>query len=415
MEKISLCKNEESIYSKDWFTKSIDSQEKLIEMVKNYAYSNACFKDNRRSQKNILGYHHLLILDIDNDETDFTIEDCQKVLNRKGIKALIVPSKSHLKNKNGSIKERYRVFCYLDQVIPADISKEIYKEMMALIVKDLDMNAYIDTKALFDRARFYYPTHNLKEKYITSISGSLVPLDKYLDQAKNNIQNNTPIVKKNKKTKKSHSVDASLNQESTYIAPSVNYTIDKGIYSYDIVAISKELDYESLIYDLEGVCFTEYGNKGTKIKTDLSNTYQHFSESGVIYDFKKDVSYHFVSYIQEIKGCSHTEILELLKDYVDIEQFKSVSSRWQNALLEALKVAKNREEFLHELIKNVNFSCINIHRDKEDLIYVAGKKYHISDFSLQNYKSKQDIVKQFQRNRSKNKKEVSKPYSIQQR
>ncbi|WP_418641134.1 hypothetical protein [Sulfurimonas sp. ST-27] len=403
MKKISLCKNEESIYSKDWFTTSIDSQKKLIEIVKNYAYSNACFKDNKRSQKNIIGYHQLLILDIDNDETDFTIAGCKKVLDQKGMQALIVPSKSHLKSKNGSIKERYRVFCYLDQIISADISKELYTEMMALIVKDLDMNAYIDTKALFDRARFYYPTHNLEEKYITRIPGSLIPLDKYLDQAKNNIQNNTPIVKKNKKTKKSHSVDASLNQESTYIAPSVNYTIDKGIYSYDIVAISKELDYESLIHDLEGVCFTEYGNKGTKIKTDMSNTYQHFSESGVIYDFKKDVSYHLVSYIQEIKDCSHTEILELLKDYVDIEQFKSVSSKWQNALLEALKVAKNRQEFLDKLIENMNFTFINIHRDKEDLIYVAGKQYHISDFLLQNYKSKQDIIRQFQHNRAKKK------------
>jgi len=177
--------------------------------------------------------------------------------------------------------------------------------------------------------------------------------------------------------------------------------IDKGIYSYDIIAISKELDYEALIYDLEGICFTEYGSKGRKIKTDMSNTYQHFSESRVIYDFKKDISYHIVSYIQHIKNLSHLEILEVLKDYVDIEQFKSVSSRWQNALLEALQVAKNREEFLNKLIENVNFSCINIHRDKEDVIYIAGKKYHISDFLLQNYKSKQDIIKQFQRNRLK--------------
>jgi len=228
MKKMSLCKNEESVYSKDWFVKDIKDQEELIEVIKNNAYSNAYFKDNRRSQENIIGYHNQLILDIDNDETDFTIADCKKVLKQKGIQALILPSRSHLKSKNGLIKERYRVFCELDQPIPADISKELYREMMALIVKDLDMSTY-----------------------------------------------------------------------------------------------------------------------------------------------------------------------------VDIEQFKSVSSRWQNALLEALQVAKNREEFLNKLIKNVNFSCINIHRDKEDVIYIAGKKYHISDFSLQNYKSKQDIIKQFQRNRLK--------------
>jgi len=401
MKKMSLCKNEKSVYSKDWFVKDIENQAELIEVIKNNAYSNAYFKDNRRSQENIIGYHNQLILDIDNDETDFTIADCKKVLKQKGIQALILPSKSHLKSKNGLIKERYRVFCELDQPIPTDISKELYREMMALIVKDLDMSTYIDTKALYDRARFYYPTHNLEKKYITSISGLLIPLEHYLNEAKNNIQNNTPVVKKNKKTKKNHSMDTSLDQEGTYIAPSILYTIDKGIYSYDIVAISKELDYEALIYDLEGICFTEYGSKGTKIKTDMSNTYQHFSESGVIYDFKKDISYHIVSYIQHIKNLSHLEILEVLKDYVDIEQFKSVSSRWQNALLEALQVAKNREEFLNKLIKNVNFSCINIHRDKEDVIYIAGKKYHISDFSLQNYKNKQDIIKQFQRNRLK--------------
>jgi len=395
--KISTCINEKSRYSKNWSINNIENEKELIEVVRSAAYSNAYFKNNKRSQDNIIGYHQFLILDIDNDDAHFTIEDCKRVFKEKAIKSLIVPSKSHLKNKNGVIKERYRIFCYLDQVIPADISKEQYKEMMKLIVEDLNMTEHVDNKALFDRARLYYPTHNLEEYFIERTDGADIELQKYIDQSAQAIADKD----KNKTVKKIKKGEVSTTTSPAYIPSTIRYTINKDIYDYDITAIGKEIDFEELIHDLEGVCSSENNNKGTKIKTALSNTYQLFTETMVLHDFKNEVSYNLISYIMHKKESKKIEVLDTLKNYVDIEDYRTISHHWQNAIRAALSTAKNLNELKKQLISSLNFQAINIHRDKEDILYIAGKKYHISDFMLPTYKNKQDIIKQFQKNREK--------------
>ena len=395
--KISTCKNEKSRYSKDWSIKNIEDEGELINIVKSEAYSNAYFKDGKRSQANIIGYHQLLILDIDNDEAHFRIEDCKELFKEKGIKSLIIPSKSHLKSKNGVIKERYRVFCYLDQAIPAEISKEQYKEMMKLIVEDLNMAEHVDNKALFDRARLYYPTHNLEEYFIERTDGTNIELKKYIDKSAQIITDAC----KNKTVKKIEKKESSTTASTSYIPSTIRYIINKDIYDYDITAISEEIDFEELIHDLECICSSENNNKGTKIKTELSNTYQLFTETMVLHDFKNEVSYNLISYIMNRKESKRVEVLDTLKNYVDIEDYRSISHHWQNAIRSALSTAKNINELKKKLISSLNFQAINIHRDKENIIYIAGKKYHISDFMLPAYKNKQDIIKQFQKNRKK--------------
>ena len=395
MKKISICKNKKSIYSKDWSIKNIEDECELINIVKSEAYSNAYFKNNKRSQDNIVGYHQFLILDIDNDEAHFRIDDCKRVFKEKAIKSIIIPSKSHLKSKNGIIKERYRVFCYLDQVIPADISKEQYKEMMTLIVKDLEMVDHVDNHALFDRSRLYYPTHNLEEILIKRIDGIDIELQKYIDKSAQIIAD----ANKNKTIKKIVKGEVSTTASPTYIPSNIRYIINKDIYDYDISAISEKIDFEELVHDLEGVCSSENNSKGTKLKTELNNTYQLFTETMVLHDFKNEVSYNLISYILNRKDAKRVEVLDTFKEYVDIEEYKTISHHWQNAIRTALSSANNINELKKQLISSLNFSAINIHRDKEDIIYIAGKKYHISDFMLPDYKNKQDIIKQFQKNR----------------
>ena len=49
------------------------------------------------------------------------------------------------------------------------------------------------------------------------------------------------------------------------------------------------------------------------------------------------------------------------------------------------------------------FEKIRVVKDSEDVIFIAGEKYNISDFELEDYKNKGDIIKIFQENRKKSK------------
>jgi len=45
------------------------------------------------------------------------------------------------------------------------------------------MTEHVDNKALFNRARLYYPTHNLEELLIERTDGANIELQKYIDQS----------------------------------------------------------------------------------------------------------------------------------------------------------------------------------------------------------------------------------------
>ena len=391
--KISICNNKQSAYSKNWSIQSTFDLKELIQIIKTSAYSNTYFKDNKRSQENILGYHRFLILDIDNDDEHFTINDCQKNFNNLNVFSIILPSKSHLKEKNGVVKERYRVFCNLDQDIPSNISKEQYKIMMQLIVKDLNMQNHVDNKALFDRSRFYYPSKNLDETYIKVTRGSSIKLNHYLDKSNEIIQEQLDAkidkLKNQHRFKDIDSLDFNI----------VEYLVYKDIYQYNISEMSFDVDFTEIIDEFENIQKIEENNKGYKIKTDEHNTYQYFEDNNILYDFKNEKSYNVITYIMNIDSCSNIQALNKLDDYVDIEAYKTVSESWQNAVESALFHAKNAKDFKNSLIDNVKFDLIDIHRNQEDIIIVKGKKYHISDFELSNYTDLQDIIRQFQQNR----------------
>ena len=79
-------------YAKGWYEESTDSAKNLLDYISVYAYSNAIFeKGKNRSAKTITGYNRLLILDIDNDTTNFTIQDCKELLEKNNIASLIAP------------------------------------------------------------------------------------------------------------------------------------------------------------------------------------------------------------------------------------------------------------------------------------------------------------------------------------
>lgn len=78
--------------------------------------SNLTDKGSERHNKNIESFNNVLIYDIDNDRDDkLSIEAAVKLLEAHNISAMILPSKSHLKEKftdsgkSKGIYDRYRI------------------------------------------------------------------------------------------------------------------------------------------------------------------------------------------------------------------------------------------------------------------------------------------------------------------
>jgi hypothetical protein len=99
MQYISTLTKEIGYFSKAWSISKINTKEDLIQIIKTKAYSNAIFLDGNRSIKNIIGFSDFFILDIDNYNTNFTINDCEDLFIINNVASLITPNRSHKKEK----------------------------------------------------------------------------------------------------------------------------------------------------------------------------------------------------------------------------------------------------------------------------------------------------------------------------
>ena len=119
--------------------------ENIPEMVTaGYAYASGRFKDNHRLNNNYEGYEDVLILDIDDG---CSIEQAQSIFGR--YKHFIITTKSHQKNKNGFVCDRFRVFLLLSETILHETIRE------NLIKSVFDKFSFIDASCK-NSSRFYY-------------------------------------------------------------------------------------------------------------------------------------------------------------------------------------------------------------------------------------------------------------------
>ena len=111
----------------------------------NVLYSPTQYANNERKAANFLGFTDILIFDFDEG---WTKEKDDFFNNFIGYK---VPTKSHMKEKNGLICERYRIILLLDKSI--NLNYREYKRLYKHIIKDLKLES--DTSCV-DACRFYY-------------------------------------------------------------------------------------------------------------------------------------------------------------------------------------------------------------------------------------------------------------------
>ncbi len=120
---------------------------KMVDLLKSkFNYSAGLFENGYRNKNNYKSYCDVLILDIDDG---LSINEARKIFEPYDY--IIATTKSHMKNKNGIVCERFRIVIPLEN--PMELSESDYYKTMEEIYKKYP---FVD-KACKDGSRFYYP------------------------------------------------------------------------------------------------------------------------------------------------------------------------------------------------------------------------------------------------------------------
>lgn len=171
-----------SIHKKVYYAetgwKTISTNPQNIEnTLKQYsAISMAKFSNGSRNNANISGFTKTLIFDIDNKEAhqDMKISDGIELLKRKGIQGFIYPSSSHLYDGK---TEKFRMIVPTTKALQ---DKDIYKDYMHLVVRNLGLEGKIDTVSDTSSQCYYQP---LKKDSVYVIDGKTFDNSEVLRQA----------------------------------------------------------------------------------------------------------------------------------------------------------------------------------------------------------------------------------------
>ena len=282
---------------------------------KNVLYSAAQFKDNKRKAENFLGHADIIILDFDEGWNEYHEELFNNYIGFK------VPTKSHMKEKNGIVCERYRIILLLDKPIMLDYSN--YKKLYKHIMKDLNLES--DTSCV-DACRFYYSSEQPIENCVR-LKGS-----QYFNWEKFNYQdfNYAKLVHDNIDISRYEGMDLSylenLNPSKRYPCPlCVLEGLDqKGHH----LGFNKDKNYPSCFYDEEHSkilrkLFSKYKNKviNTKIE-ELIEMGKEKCTSEQIKIGKRDP--HPTNYSNDLLDLYNKSLDEIEKDTlvdIDIETF----------------------------------------------------------------------------------------------
>ncbi len=147
----------------------VSNATEFLEYALSCNWSPSIFRDNYRNLKNFISADFIGV-DIDNDEA-VTMSLAEAVEAFREYKHLIMPSKSHRKEKNGKIKDRYRVLLFLTRPITEEA--EYYATWFSLQTRW----PAIDPSCK-DPSRFYYPStecvsKNMKGKTIDPVLPSI--------------------------------------------------------------------------------------------------------------------------------------------------------------------------------------------------------------------------------------------------
>lgn len=154
---ISIAPHNNAKNPKGFKKKTIAWDEILDVITMGRAYSPSFFKDDHRSNSNYLGGNEVIFLDIDDGLTIAQAKDMFSDLD-----AIIVTTKSHQKEKNGIVCDRFRVVIRLDE--PMNLLSDEYRSAMTAI---FNYFGSVADKQTSDPARFFFSSPTDCEVYYT--------------------------------------------------------------------------------------------------------------------------------------------------------------------------------------------------------------------------------------------------------
>ncbi len=353
--------------TKNWKTKEVKTKLELETLIKTYPYSNFTFKDGYRSSDNT-AQMTALILDFDNDNPNYLIsmQEVANKLKEKGIKALLVETKSSGKEKAGIVAERFRVIIPIQKEI--SISKENREEYARAVenfARELNLLDYLDKGALKDIARMYRPSPNTAKSLV--VNGNAVDFEKMLINAKEQLireqQEREEQLRREREQRlaKLQSIENNIN---TYIWNGENTTLTGLTYVNTQKILS--IPFENLISHFEGIEKKYKEGSYRMIKTPNAK-YSILKNGEVIHDFKSGKTYNKISYLYEKLNVNNLMSLARELEKITGESYIKVNQQLvENAVAKAFENAKNLFEF-NEIIKqecNVKFARVDLIRNK---------------------------------------------------
>ena len=147
----------------------VNSLQDFVNLATKHNYSTGIFKNNYRNKANFIEAE-CIALDVDNEDPqdNYTIDGAKQLF--ADYKHIIMPSKSHQKDKNGRVADRFRVILFLERPITDA------KDFTATWGQLLKFYPAAD-KACKDASRFYYPS---PQAYSVNEQGSSWPVTQYV-------------------------------------------------------------------------------------------------------------------------------------------------------------------------------------------------------------------------------------------
>lgn len=153
----------------------LTNPQNLENTLKQYSAISMAKFNGTRSNENISGFTRTLIFDIDNEKgQDFKISDAMDLLKRRDIQGFIYPSASHMRDGK---TEKFRMIV---PTIKALQDKDVYKDYMHLVVKNLGLEGKIDTVSGTSSQCYYQP---LKKDNVILVNGKTFDNSEILRQA----------------------------------------------------------------------------------------------------------------------------------------------------------------------------------------------------------------------------------------
>lgn len=155
---ISIASHNDAKNPKGFEKREVAWDELVDVMSMGRAYSPSFFRDGHRSSSNYIGGNEVVFLDIDDG---MTLDEAKELFDP--LQAIIVTTKSHRKEKNGVVADRFRVVIALDE--PMDLDASEYRDAMDAI---FEYYGSVADKATKDPARFFFSSPDECDVHYTS-------------------------------------------------------------------------------------------------------------------------------------------------------------------------------------------------------------------------------------------------------